>query len=401
MKITRKIAINKKKLSYYVLYLLFFTVLAVIVSYGAITVKYKITDYTLANTPSNERLYCTYYNSLTYREQLLYDSITQAAENLKTESDIIKTSYTMEDLQYIISCIRADRSDLFYVCFDELVLYNSSHKTKVGMKYIDSKQNIKDMIKEFDAEINNALQLVNPSMTEFEKEVVLSDYITDKCTYTAISNDLLESTAYGALVKGEAVCDGYAYAAKELFNAAHIDTMVVFGTANESEHMWNMVNIDSDYYHLDLTWNDSDKVENDGVHFHGYFNLSDTEISLDHKINDPESILPKARKSNNYYKQTLCYAENSSQLDEIIYNSLRNALKENLPYIELEYPSGNGNAEIAESLNKMIRLINEEENEEVLSDSYRIMLANKNTNAITIQINYRKEVYHESDITEK
>ena len=127
---------NKKKLTNYALYAIFFIILAVIVSIGAITIKHKIMDHQLANTPSNERLYSTYYNSLTYREQLLYDAITQAAENLEKESEIIQTSYTMEELQNIISCIRADRADLFYVYFDKLVLYNASHKTKVGMEYI-------------------------------------------------------------------------------------------------------------------------------------------------------------------------------------------------------------------------------------------------------------------------
>lgn len=379
---------KKNKLTRYALYALFFLVLAVIVSVAAITIKHKIMDNQLANTPSNERLYSAYYNSLTYREQLLYDSITQAAENLEKESEVIQTSYTMEDLQHIISCIRADRGDLFYVCFDDLVLYNSAYKTKVGMKYIDSEKNIKNMISEYNAEIEAALELIDPSMTDFEAEVVLTDYITDKCTYSALSEDMLESTAYGALVKGQAVCDGYAYAVKELLTAAYIDTIIVFGTANDTEHVWNMVNIDSNYYHLDVTWNDSDKPKDKDVHFHGYFNLSDSEISADHRFENPKGILPQAKTSNNYYKQIGCHATEESQLEEIIYNALKKAAAKKKAYIELEYINSYDNAVIAPYFSKALERVNEEAGEKILGDSFRIMLANKNTNAITIQINY-------------
>ena len=382
---------KKNKLTHYALYTLFFIILAVIVSFAAITVKHKIMDHQLVNTPANERMYSAYYNSLSYREQLLYDSITQAAEGLCKESEVIHTSYTMEDLVHIISCIRADRADLFYVRFDDLVLYNALHKTKIEMKYIDSEQNIKKMISDYNTVIEEAVALTDSTMTDFEKEVILTDYITDNCTYTPLSDDMLESTAYGALVKHQAMCDGYAYAAKALLTAAHIDTAVVFGTANDTEHVWNIVKIDSAYYHIDVTWNDSDKAKDKGVHFHGYFNMSENEILIDHNFDNSKGILPKANKSNNYYKQIGCYATKEEQLEKILYNALKDAVDKKKTYIELEYVNSYENAIIAPYLSNAIEKVNSEKGKDILADSFRILLANKNTNAITIQIIYNQE----------
>lgn len=378
---------NKRRLRY-ILYLLFLTALAVIVSISAVKIKHRIVDHQLANTPSNERLYSAYYNSLSYREQLLYDSITIAAENLKEESEVIGTSYTMNDLMHIISCIRADRADLFYVCFDDLVLYNASHKTKIGMVYIDSKKDIKAMRAEYSKALEEALKHIDPSMTEFEKEVALTDYITDNCIYTSLSDDMFESTSYGALVKGQAMCDGYAYAVKELLTAAHIDTMVVFGSANGTEHVWNMVNIDSNYFHLDVTWNDNDSNKNKGLYFHGYFNMSDEEIRKDHSFDNSEGILPKAGLSNNYYKQISCHVTKEEELENTIYHALKKAVKSKKGYIELEYTVSGESSVIAPHFSAALNTLNEEYPDPVLKDAFRIMPANTNTNAVTIQINY-------------
>lgn len=62
--------------------------------------------------------------------------------------------------------------------------------------------------------------------------------------------------AYGALMNGKAVCQGYSYALKILCDKAGIPCWVVTGTYREP-HAWNYVKIDSQYYQIDLTMDDA------------------------------------------------------------------------------------------------------------------------------------------------
>ncbi len=64
----------------------------------------------------------------------------------------------------------------------------------------------------------------------------------DECANKNIAYDVAH-TAYGALVDGSAVCDGYATAFKMLLNKAGIDSEVVSGLGNGGGHAWNVVRI--------------------------------------------------------------------------------------------------------------------------------------------------------------
>lgn len=90
--------------------------------------------------------------------------------------------------------------------------------------------------------------------------------------------------AYGALVDGKAVCDGYTKAFQYLLQRVGIQSFMVTGIGNGVKHAWNIVRIDGKYYNVDLTWDDQ---KSDIIYT--YFNITDEEIkSLSH-ILDKES----------------------------------------------------------------------------------------------------------------
>ena len=68
-------------------------------------------------------------------------------------------------------------------------------------------------------------------------------------------------TAYGALVKGESLCEGYARAVKAVLDRLDIPCVLVQGgyirTTDKIElHMWNYVQVESKWYGLDATMDD-------------------------------------------------------------------------------------------------------------------------------------------------
>ncbi len=380
--------INKRKVIYYAIAAAMLILLVLIVSLCAIWIKYKVVELEAMIKTPNVRDYSIYYNSLNYKQQLLYDEITYSAEDISEESEILTYSYDMEEFQEILSCIRADRPDLFYVNFNQLVLYHSNNKTKVGMVYHDTKDNIESMQTEYEQAVETAMQQVLPSMTDFEKEVAINDYILDNCSYAIGDGSPLASTAYGALVNGQAFCDGYAYAAKELLDRSYIESCIVYGTANDAEHVWNMVQIDGNYYHLDVMWNDADLGFDCNIRFHGYFNMSDSEILKDHSFDNEKGILPEAKTGSNYYKQIDCYTESLENVEDIFVDALIAAAEKGNEYIELECLETKDNSVLSEHFSSALVKANELLGSEVFFQAFNVHPANVNTNAVTIQIFY-------------
>ena len=69
----------------------------------------------------------------------------------------------------------------------------------------------------------------------------------------------LKTTAYAALVRKRAVCQGYSVLTYRLFREAGVNARVITGTLKDGEgtehHAWNLVEIDGAWYNLDVTWN--------------------------------------------------------------------------------------------------------------------------------------------------
>ncbi|WP_195986069.1 transglutaminase domain-containing protein [Clostridium sp. D33t1_170424_F3] len=62
--------------------------------------------------------------------------------------------------------------------------------------------------------------------------------------------------AYGALVKGTAVCEGYSRAYKAVLDELGIPCVLVRGTAGGTAHMWCSVQVGGGWYAVDVTWDD-------------------------------------------------------------------------------------------------------------------------------------------------
>ena len=110
-------------------------------------------------------------------------------------------------------------------------------------------------------------------------ELYLHDVICMSSDYGDGEN---AATAYGALIRGCAVCAGYTAAAKLLFDIAGLPSAVVSGIAKEGDteipHAWNAVALNGEWLYLDVTWDDPIG----GAERYDYFNLSEKELSRTH-----------------------------------------------------------------------------------------------------------------------
>ena len=97
--------------------------------------------------------------------------------------------------------------------------------------------------------------------TDFEKIAAIHDYICDNVEYEAEERSDIVRTAYGALIEGHAVCQGYSVSLYRLLLEAGIDNRIIFGQGladdgSSGAHSWNIIELNDEYYYIDVTWDD-------------------------------------------------------------------------------------------------------------------------------------------------
>ena len=141
-------------------------------------------------------------------------------------------------------------------------------------------------------------------------ELYLHDALLSLCTYdqaaTASAVEYPNAySAYGALVEGKAVCEGYAKAMQLLLTYAGIPATVIRGYSadNQTPHMWNLVQINGNYYYLDPTWNDDDRYPH-----YSYFNVTSAALKRTHVV-DTATIVPTdcREETENYFVRNNAY----------------------------------------------------------------------------------------------
>lgn len=152
---------------------------------------------------------------------------------------------------------------------------------------------------------------------------VLHDWLIGRCAYDN-EDPRYAYTAYGAVVKGKAVCAGIAEAFGYLCCEVGVACLRVVGYVNpepgqrashagDGNHAWNMVQIAGQWYHIDVT---HDLNASDQTIRYDNFLLSDEEMSTDRDFH--RLSYPRCARSYRYYERAGAYAATSSALERMI-----------------------------------------------------------------------------------
>lgn len=137
------------------------------------------------------------------------------------------------------------------------------------------------------------IQFCMPAGLKLKK---VHDALVDNSVYT---NGFHE--AADVIVDGRGACSAYASATQLLLSMMRIDCRLVQGS-RKMNHVWNLVKVDDNWYHLDTTWNDP--ICTPPARMYDYFLLTDAEMAADHEWDKPE-IYPETPKLNetHFYKR--------------------------------------------------------------------------------------------------
>ncbi len=190
--------------------------------------------------------------------------------------------------------------------------------------------------------------------TAYEKELFFHDSLVEGCAYQDSAGEWKAYTAAGALLEGQAVCEGYARAFQLLLDQAGIENHLITGSARDPEgriegHMWNVAVIDGESYHVDVTWDDPAGFEQLGPS-HAFFNLTDEQISANHLDFQPESPGCTAARANYFVQNGLAFARYDEQARADIVKAIERAVAENSWKVELRFDSQEEYERAAEDL---------------------------------------------------
>lgn len=283
--------------------------------------------YALAESP---RYYGRSALELLGNPALLYAYDQLAAGIEKTEGEISvyngQTAITANDVALVMDAYGRDYAHHFWLGNRYGVSYDSKTVYTVAPQYLMTGSTLKKARKEFEAEVDLILAGITEDMTEYEKELYLHDTLAARIIYQESSN---AHNAYGALVEGIAVCEGYAEAFQYLLHRVGIQSFIITGDAG-GPHAWNMVCIDGTYYHVDLTWNDQKSDL-----YHSYFNVSDDVIKKDHAINATAYALPSCTSMDAHF-----FAGKDTYLTEYTVESIAQLLQNNDLKVHVYIPDG-------------------------------------------------------------
>ncbi|WP_275543519.1 transglutaminase domain-containing protein, partial [Streptococcus ruminantium] len=89
-------------------------------------------------------------------------------------------------------------------------------------------------------------------LSDVEKVRAAHDWLVDNVEYVARSGQ--DQSAYSALVEKKTVCAGYGHGLKLLLDKMGIPSQTLVGPAGNERHLWNVVELDGKWYHVDATW---------------------------------------------------------------------------------------------------------------------------------------------------
>lgn len=130
------------------------------------------------------------------------------------------------------------------------------------------------------------MNIMSTYSTAVEREKAAHDYIVQNCDYdyARYNAGTLEDddfSIYGCVVNHVCVCAGYAQTFKLFMDLMGIPCDYVRGVAcNGDNHAWNAVQLDGQWYQVDVTWDDQPGCYG-GVDY-SYFNVTDAYMKQTH-----------------------------------------------------------------------------------------------------------------------
>lgn len=200
----------------------------------------------------------------------------------------VDESYDISDYELIKKIMDIDMEDYAFHYDENNPLisgcYLSNYIDYLSLYYHNKKLRIVIQFKYSKADMDSHFAMMNELSkelrcdTDYDTIQRVHDYLIKNFEYDK-KTIYINHTDIDGFKDNQMVCSGYSLAAYYLLNAAGVHTRVITGyggsgAPNESNHMWNMVELDGEWYNMDITWDDSNKE----IPTYNYFLKNDSDF---------------------------------------------------------------------------------------------------------------------------
>ena len=208
---------------------------------------------------------------------------------------------TSDDADYLMNSISTINCKTSYRYYGDVI---TDSTITVQIRYLETMAQLQ-AVNEGVAEALAALNIEGKS--DYKKVKLIHDFIVENTRYQTGANCY---TAYGALLEGRAVCQGYAQLAYKMLTEAGLKCYFISGKANNGtrteDHAWNLVKVGKKWYYLDVTWDDP--VGSGDTLRYDYFLLGSERFTQDHMaLPEYSKKIAKASKYNHKKAVLLIY----------------------------------------------------------------------------------------------
>lgn len=238
------------------------------------------------------------YDTLHQSDKKIYDLMKKSFLNFSPTVNL-GVGLSVNKVQNIMYSVLADNPDIVYfdkteiaVAFD--FLKGNYMKLRKCYKPSEAKKRMSQMLEKV-KEIIEEIEQMYPD-NDYERMLFTYSYLQSHFTYdqeefehscrtgNSIRSD--SHNAFGVLINGAGVCDGFASAFSLIMQNFHISSSSISGKASfnttvPSNHQWNIVKFGNQFFHCDVTW-DLDDYRSFKEYSYKYFCVDDLYIKKTH-----------------------------------------------------------------------------------------------------------------------
>lgn len=235
------------------------------------------------------------------QQDTLYNAIHNALLNAEPEINVGRFTTNSKEAFAVMNEVLKEHPEIFYFSHQGTLFWSNG---RLELAYKFTKSQIIAMNNELKQMSSNIIsENIRPGMTEYEKVKAIHDYIVLNTAYdyqNYLNGTIPDSSynIYGLLIKGTAVCEGYADTMIYLLKQIGIEAIYVSGKGNGGNHAWNKVKINNKWYNVDATWDDPVPNKEGNVRYN-YFLIPDNVLAKDHSWNN--AALPIATDTTYLY----------------------------------------------------------------------------------------------------
>ncbi len=202
------------------------------------------------------------------------ETIYQGLISMDEAIDLSSYSMTFDELMSIIEELVNEAPELFY-SGSSVRAYedDDGYITRYIPDYLYSPDEVEAMQGELDVTVAELMAGIEDSWSDLEKALYVHDYLIRQFSYDKTYS---KYSMYNLLVEGSAVCQGYTLTYIYIMKLLDIPCVAV--PSDSMGHIWNQVQINGKWYHVDMTYDDP-LPDIAGAVKHNNFLVSDTRIA--------------------------------------------------------------------------------------------------------------------------